>query len=330
MSDPLPMAITMGDPSGVGGEIVLRSFAAGELDDRAIVFGDASILEAGTAHLDIAVPIRRVDQGECVEGFLNVVDLGAPGLEDWTPGVANAASGRAALTYVEEATRAALDGRVAGVVTMPMNKEATQLTVPGFVGHTEFIADLCDVPSVSMMLTTPDVAVTHVSTHVSLRQAIDAVSEERVTRVIELTHQVLSRFIDDPRIAVCGLNPHAGENGLFGDEEIHHIIPAIDAAREKGWSVEGPFPADTVFYQAIERDRYDAVVAMYHDQGHAPMKLVGFETGVNVTVGLPIVRTSVDHGTAFDIAWRGVAFTHSLRAALDYAWRLVGVRSREP
>lgn len=324
------MAVTMGDPSGVGGEIVLRGFAAGELDDPAIVFGDAGILEAGADRLGVSVPIRRTADYEFVAGYLNVVDLGTPGVDEWTPGRANAASGRAALRYVEDATRAALAGRVAGVVTLPMNKEATQLTVPGFVGHTEYIAALCDVPSVSMMLTTPDVAVTHVSTHVSLRDAIEAVSEERVERVIELTHHVLSRFITEPRIAVCGLNPHAGENGLFGDEEIRHIIPAIEAARERGWSVDGPFPADTVFYQAIERDRFDAVVAMYHDQGHAPMKLVGFETGVNVTVGLPIVRTSVDHGTAFDIAWQGVAFTHSLRAALDYAWRLVGVRSLAP
>ena len=321
------MAVTMGDPSGVGGEIVLRSFAAGGLEDAALVFGSSAILRAGAEALGLDVAIRVVDDGRFEPGYLNVVDLGAPRVADWTPGAANAASGQAALAYVERATREALAERVAGVVTLPMNKEATQLTVPGFVGHTEFIANLCETPSVSMMLTTPDVAVTHVSTHVALRDAIDAVSEQRVLRVIELTHAVLSRFLASPRIAVCGLNPHAGENGLFGDEEIHHIIPAIAAAQRRGWSVEGPFPADTVFYQAIERDRFDAVVAMYHDQGHAPMKLVGFETGVNVTVGLPIVRTSVDHGTAFDIAWQGVAFTHSLRAALDYAWKLVGVRS---
>ena len=320
------MAVTMGDPSGVGGEIVLRRFADGDLDDPVVVFGDLGILAAGAERLGLDVPLRAAEVDAFEPGFLNVADLGEPTLASWTPGEANAAAGRAALRYVEVATRAALAGQVAGVVTMPMNKEATQLTVPGFVGHTEFIAALCDVPSVSMMLTTPEVAVTHVSTHVSLKEAIERVTMERVSRVIELTHGVLSRFLDQPRIAVCGLNPHAGENGLFGDEEALHIVPAIEASRRRGWSVDGPFPADTVFYQAIERDRFDAVVAMYHDQGHAPMKLVGFETGVNVTVGLPIVRTSVDHGTAFDIAWRGEAFTHSLRAALDYAWRLVGVR----
>ena len=229
---------------------------------------------------------------------------------------------------MERATRDALAGTVAGIVTMPMNKEATQLSDPAFVGHTELIAGLCGVQKVTMMLTTRlpsgPLAVTHVSTHVSLATAIERVRRQRVLDVIHLTNDVLGRFLDRPRIAVCGLNPHAGEHGLFGGEDIEHIAPAIAAAVAEGIDASGPHPADTVFYQAVHRGRYDAIVCMYHDQGHGPMKLLAFDTGVNVTLGLPIVRTSVDHGTAFDIAWKGEAFTDSLQHALDYARMLVG------
>jgi 4-hydroxythreonine-4-phosphate dehydrogenase len=223
------------------------------------------------------------------------------------------------------ATDAALSGSVAAVVTMPMNKEATQLTDPTFVGHTELVAARCGVAGPSMMLVAGDLAVTHVSTHVSLREAIARVTRQRVLEVVELTHRTLVPFVTTPRIAVCGLNPHAGEHGLFGDEDSVHIAPAIDAARRVGIDASGPWPADTVFHQAVHRRRYDAIVCMYHDQGHAPMKLLAFESGVNVTIGLPIVRTSVDHGTAFDIAWQGVAFTDSLTHALAWARRLIGV-----
>jgi 4-hydroxythreonine-4-phosphate dehydrogenase len=168
-------------------------------------------------------------------------------------------------------------------------------------------------------------AVTHVSTHCSLREAIDRVRTDRILDVIHLTHDALARFVPTPRIAVCGLNPHAGEHGLFGQEDIEQIEPAIAAARASGIDASGPHPADTVFFQAVHWFRYDAIVVMYHDQGHAPMKLLAFDTGVNVTLGLPIIRTSVDHGTAFDIAWTGRAFTDSLTHALADARRLVGV-----
>ncbi|HEX9260887.1 MAG TPA: 4-hydroxythreonine-4-phosphate dehydrogenase PdxA, partial [Acidimicrobiales bacterium] len=226
--------------------------------------------------------------------------------------------------YVERATADALERRVAGVVTMPMNKEATQRSDPGFVGHTELVASLCGVPSVTMMLTNGSLAVTHVSTHCSLREAIERVKAPRVQEVIELTNAALGRFIEQPRIAVCGLNPHAGEHGLFGSEDVDQIAPAIAIARAAGVEVSGPHPADTVFFQAVHLQRYDGIVCMYHDQGHSPMKLLAFEEGVNVTLGLPIIRTSVDHGTAFDIAWTGGAFTGSLLHALRYAWKLAG------
>lgn len=307
----VPLAITMGDPSGVGPEIVLRRWADGALDD-VVVYGDLGVLRHGAALLGIDRDVAEMP----------LVDLGLLGPDDHRPGTLDAASGAAARTYVERAVLDALDGRVAGVVTMPMNKEATQLTDPGFVGHTEFVAQLCGSPPVTMMLTSGDLAVTHVSTHCSLREAIDRVRADRVLEVIRLTDATLRRFLERPRIAVCGLNPHAGEHGLFGDEDIVHVAPAIAAATDDGIDATGPHPADTVFFQAVHRRRYDAIVCMYHDQGHGPMKLLAFDTGVNVTIGLPIVRTSVDHGTAFDIAWTGRAFTDSLDHALAYAHRL--------
>ena len=323
-----PLAITMGDASGVGPEIVLRRYAAGLLGDTAVVYGDAEILDAGAALLGIEVRLRVVpDPSRAQPGSLNVIDLARLDATDLTPGQMNAKAGAAARDYVEAATRDALAGRVAGIVTMPMNKYATQRSDPSFIGHTELIAALCDVRDYCPMLATEDVAVTHVSSHVPLSEAIRRVRPGRVRSVIELTHRTLSRFRSRPRIAVCGLNPHAGERGLFGEEESEIIAPAIEAAQRKGIDASGPHPADTVFYQAIRRDRYDAIVCMYHDQGHAPMKLASFESAVNVTIGLPIVRTSVDHGTAFDIAWKGEAFTESLGHALDYAWKLAGADS---
>jgi 4-hydroxythreonine-4-phosphate dehydrogenase len=311
-----PMAITMGDAAGVGPEIVLRCAAAGELGDDVVIYGDEAILRRGADHLGIQLDWAR----------LAVDDAGLLTAGDFAPGVLSGRAGAAARSYVERATRDALAGRVAGVVTMPMNKEATQLSDPGFVGHTEFIAALCGAERVTMMLVAGDLAVTHVSTHCSLRQAIERVTTERVLEVIRLTDQTLRRFLDRPRVAVCGLNPHAGEHGLFGTEDAEFIAPAIAAARAEGIDASGPHPADTVFFQAVHRHRHDAIVCMYHDQGHGPTKLLAFDTGVNVSVGLPIIRTSVDHGTAFDIAWQGVAFTDSLHHALSYAWRLAGRR----
>jgi 4-hydroxythreonine-4-phosphate dehydrogenase len=322
------MAVTMGDASGVGPEIVLRRAAEGGLRDGAtVVYGDAEILRHGSELLGLSVPLRIVDvPADVRRGELCVVDAGLLTADQHRPGELDARSGAAARAYVTAATDAALAGAVAGVVTMPINKEATQLTDPSFVGHTELIAERCGARSVTMMLTadTPhgSIAVTHVSTHCSLREAIERVSHDRVLDVIRLTHEALLGYLEAPRIAVCGLNPHAGEHGLFGSEDAEQIAPAIESARREGIDASGPHPADTVFFQAVHRDRYDAIVVMFHDQGHAPMKLLAFDTGVNVTLGLPIIRTSVDHGTAFDIAWKGEAFTASLDHALAYAHRL--------
>ncbi|MEY2446523.1 MAG: 4-phospho-D-threonate 3-dehydrogenase / 4-phospho-D-erythronate 3-dehydrogenase [Ilumatobacteraceae bacterium] len=328
----VPMAITMGDASGVGPEIVLRRAAdrafAGE---PVVIYGDLAVLRHGAGLLGLEVEMEAIDDpANWRPGPLQVIDAGMLTADDHRPGIIDAAAGAAARQYVLAATADALNGGVAGIVTMPMNKEATQLSDPGFVGHTELIAAACGVQRYTMMLTAGDLAVTHVSTHVSLREAINRVTTPRVVEVIELTDETLRRFIDRPRIAVCGVNPHAGEHGLFGSEDADHIVPAIEAAQAAGIDATGPHPADTVFHQAVHRKRFDAIVCMYHDQGHTPMKLLAFESGVNVTVGLPITRTSVDHGTAFDIAWQGVAFTGSLDHALRWARRLAGGSPIDP
>ena len=319
-----PLAITMGDASGVGPEILLRSFEAGAIPRHCIVFGDNSILKTGCEHLGIDVPIYSLDSlDDTKEDHLNLSDCSRLKASDLTPGVLNEAAGDAAYQYVKLATQAALRGEVSAVVTLPMNKEATQRSHPTFTGHTELLAELCDVDQVVMMLATDEVAVSHVSTHVSLREAIERLTPGRLKRTVELTNSALKRFIAHPRIGVCGLNPHAGESGMFGSEERDVIEPVINELRNRDIAVSGPYPADTVFRQAIELDRFDALICMYHDQGHAPMKLFAFDRAVNVTLGLPIIRTSVDHGTAFDIAWKGVARIDSLAHAIRYAEKML-------
>ena len=317
------MAVTMGDASGVGPEIVLRRFAAGQLGDDVVIYGDAAIFAAGARLLGVDADVYAIDAPDQARaGCLNVVDAKLLAPADLTPGQPNPRVGNAARTYVEHATKDALAGAVAGIVTLPLNKEVTRATTPGFIGHTEFIASLCGARDFTMTLATAEIAVSHVTGHMALAEAIGQLSRTRIGKVIELTAGMLRCFLPRPRVAVCGLNPHAGEHGMFGAEDRDIVVPAIDDARRQGVDASGPHPADTVFHQAIRRRRFDAIVCMYHDQGHAPMKLLAFETAVNVTIGLPIVRTSVDHGTAFDIAWQGRAFTGALGAAVDYAWRL--------
>jgi 4-hydroxythreonine-4-phosphate dehydrogenase len=250
------------------------------------------------------------------------LDTGALQQDSIRVGVVDRQSGAAAREYVVAATAAALRREISAVVTLPINKEATQLTDRGFTGHTELIGQLCGREDVTIMLASDQLLVSHVSTHVSLRRAIEAVKQDRVFKILELTSKAVARLRSNPRIAVAGLNPHAGENGLFGDEEEKEIRPAVERARSLGMPVEGPVAPDTVFHLAVRRNKYDAVVCMYHDQGHIPLKLLDFEGGVNVTLGLPIIRTSVDHGTAFDIAGKGVASTTSLLKAAELAAKL--------
>jgi 4-hydroxythreonine-4-phosphate dehydrogenase len=313
----------MGDSSGVGPEILLKAFNDGEIRNPCVAYGDVVALQYFNRLLGYDVRLNTIQELRSIhEGALNVVDHGILSAKDITPGRLNAKSGQAAREYVISATRAALAGDIAAIVTLPMNKEATQLTDPSFVGHTELIGSLCGVSDVTIMLVSDELIVTHVSTHVSLATAIARAKKDRICTIIRLTNDALHRFKAQPRIAVAGLNPHAGENGLFGDEEVNEIRPAVEWAQAQGMPVEGPFPPDTLFYAAVRKKKYDAIVCMYHDQGHVPLKLLDFETGVNVALGLPIIRTSVDHGTAFDIAGQGIASTKSLISALAVAAKL--------
>ena len=316
--------ITMGDSSGVGPEIVLHAYKNGELRHLNVVFGDISVLDYYNRRLGYDVPLRAVESvGGWIGGSLNVIDFDLLKTADLTPGEINRKSGAAARAYIVAAAKAALNGQIAAMVTLPVNKEATQLSDPSFVGHTELIGEVCGVKDVTIMLVSEQLIVTHVTTHVSLAAAIALVKQDRIKKIIRMTVEAVSKLRDNPRIAVAGLNPHAGENGLFGREDIDEIRPAVEWAQSQGMPVEGPVPPDTAFYLAVRKKRYDAIVCMYHDQGHIPLKLLDFEAGVNVALGLPIIRTSVDHGTAFDIAGKGIASTASLVSALEFAARLL-------
>ncbi len=320
-----PLAITMGDPHGIGPEILLRAYAEGRLPDAAVVFGDRTVLEACRRHLGITVAIRVIERvADAIPGTLCVLDAASMREEEIAPGQLSAKAGAAAYRYVVEATRSALRNGVSAVVTLPINKEAIQLTHPGFSGHTELLGELCNAPDVTILLASEQLIVSHVSTHVSLSEAIARVKKDRVLRIIELTHAAVSRLRTTPRLAVAGLNPHASENGLFGSEEEREISPAVTDAQARGIPVEGPFAPDTLFYLAVREKKYNAIICMYHDQGHIPLKLLDFDGGVNITLGLPILRTSVDHGTAFNIAWQGKARIHSFLEALRYARELRG------
>lgn len=302
-----PLGVTLGDPNGIGPEIFLQAYAAGELDRPAVVFGSRQALEFYCACLRLNVGLDDI----------RFVEPQAP--VSIEPGHLTAQAGAAARECVVNATQAALNGAIAAIVTLPVNKEAVQLQDPEFTGHTELIGQLCGREDVTIMLVSEKLVVTHVSTHVSLATAIAKVKKERVLKIIELTADAVGKLRPGQRIAVAGLNPHAGENGLFGDEEIREIRPAVEEAQRKGIDIDGPIAPDTVFYTAVEKGRYAAIVCMYHDQGHIPLKLLDFEGGVNVTLGLPIVRTSVDHGTAFDIAGKGLASPKSFTKAFKLA-----------
>jgi 4-hydroxythreonine-4-phosphate dehydrogenase len=321
-----PLGITLGDASGVGPEILLRTAANREFTTPYVVYGDLSVLEKANRDLKTGVTLHAASAPEDLDpNATNILDVGMIQEDEITPGQISARTGAAAREYVVRAAKDALARRISAMVTLPMNKEATQLTDPRFTGHTELIGEVCGVSDVTIMLASPELIVTHVSTHCSLREAIERAKQPRIRTIIELTCNAMERLKPGYRIAVAGLNPHAGENGLFGREEIDEIRPAVEWAQSRGWNVDGPHPPDTLFYLAVQRKKYDAVVCMYHDQGHIPSKLLDFEGGVNIALGLPIIRTSVDHGTAFDIAWQGKASNTSFLKAIDFAIWLIGV-----
>lgn len=324
----------MGDAAGVGPEVIAKALAHADVyaHCRPIVIGDADRLQEAVALCGLALKVARVASpasGSYEHGVVDCMDLGLVprGLAF---GKLSQAAGEAAYRYVEKATALAVAGQVDAICTAPLNKEALNLAGHRYPGHTEMLADLTGTPEVSLMLVAPGLRVIHVTTHMGLLDAIARIEPGIVGRTIERAHTVATRAgILHPRIAVCAINPHAGEGGLFGrGEEEAKILPAIEASRARGWNVEGPLPADTLFYRAGRGD-FDVVVAMYHDQGHGPVKVLGVEQGVNVTVGLPVIRTSVDHGTAFDIAGKGIADERSMLESLRIAVELAATKSRE-
>ena len=330
------LAITMGDPSGVGAEITVKALAKTELYESCcpLVIGDAAVMEAAAKlaeHAEIAIhPVAQAADAVFTPGTIDVLDMGMVDMRRFQYGTVSAMAGNAAFAYVKKAIEQAMAGAVDATVTNALNKEALNLAGHHYSGHTEIYADFTNTRKYTMMLAHGDLRVVHVSTHVSLKQAIELVTKERVLDVIHIAHQALQNLgIAEPRIGVAGLNPHCGEGGLFGDEDTREILPAVTAAKAEGILADGPIPADTVFSKA-RGGWYDIVVAMYHDQGHIPLKLLGFVydsqkqqweavKGVNITLGLPIIRTSVDHGTAFDLAGKGIASESSLQNAMEYA-----------
>jgi 4-hydroxythreonine-4-phosphate dehydrogenase len=321
--DGAPIAVTMGDPAGIGPEILAKTFAGRgfHAENRALVVGDAGILDRAARLMGLALRLNVVSGPEEARFEPGAVDVVAvtdlP--EDLPCGRLDARAGDAAFRYVEAAIGLASAGRVAAIATAPLNKEAMHLAGHKYPGHTEILAHLTGTKDYAMMLVTDELRVIHVSTHVALREAIERATTGRELAVIRLAHDSLRKLgVESPRVAVAGLNPHAGENGLFGTEDAEQIAPAVAAAVEEGVDASGPWPPDTVMMRA-RRGEFDIVVVQYHDQGHIPVKLMGFDTGVNVTVGLPFFRTSVDHGTAFDIAGTGRADPSSLRAAVALA-----------
>jgi 4-hydroxythreonine-4-phosphate dehydrogenase len=330
MTDTPILGVTMGDPSGTGPEILVKAWADPTMTAMArwLAIGDASCIAQAMRITGVDGVVRRVESpadARYTEGVLDVLDLHNVDLARLQFGTVQVMSGRAAYEAVERAIHLALGGEIDAIVTSALHKEALNLAGYHYDGHTEILATLTGTKSVTMMLIAGTFRVTHVSTHCSLREAIDRVTKPRVLDVIHLTHAALLRMgIAAPRLAVAGLNPHAGEGGLFGHEDAQEIQPAIDAARAEGIDVY-PYPVapDTVFYRMSSGKEFDAVVAMYHDQGHIPTKVLGFAEGVNVTLGLPIIRTSVDHGTAFDKAGKGTADATSLKRAVEVAVRLV-------
>ncbi|HED5642102.1 TPA: D-threonate 4-phosphate dehydrogenase [Enterobacter cloacae] len=321
------IAVTMGDPAGIGPEIIIKSLTESELTGApVVVVGCARTLRrvlgdgiVGQADIHI---IRQVSEARFAPNVINVLDEPLADPDALKPGVVQAQAGDLAYRCVKRATELAMAGDVKAVATAPLNKEALHLAGHHYPGHTELLAHLTHSKDYAMVLYTDRLKVIHITTHIALRKFLDTLNQDRVKTVIGIADTFLKRVgFSAPRIAVAGVNPHAGENGLFGDEEITIVGPAVAAMKAQGVNVTGPCPPDTVFMQCHE-GMYDMVVAMYHDQGHIPLKLLGFYDGVNITAGLPFIRTSADHGTAFDIAWTGKARSESMTVSIQLAMQI--------
>lgn len=322
------VGITMGDAAGIGPEIIAMALSFPEVHQlcRPLVIGDAATIRdtLKTMTTEIKVEeIKRVDNAKFNKGVIEVLDLHNIDPRVLLKGRVVPMLGRAAFEYLQRAAGLALSGKIQAIVTAPLNKESLNKAGYHYSGHTEILAELCGGKEVCMMLIAGNMRVAHISGHLSLTEACRAVNKERILTVIRLSFEVVKKLgIPEPRIAVAGLNPHAGEMGLFGREEIAEISPAVKEACSQGMNVAGPIPPDTVFYRA-KGGEFDLVIAMYHDQGHIPLKLWDFLGGVSITLGLPLIRTSVDHGTAFDRAGRGTASPKSLIAAIGLATQLI-------
>lgn len=318
----------MGDGAGVGPEIILKSLAEQEVHEKCkpVVIGDTKILERAKAYVQSTLHIRSIQhigEADFQADIVNCLDLDLLPA-DLPVGKVSAEAGHAAYEYLAKAIELANQKQIDAICTAPLNKEALHKGGHFYPGHTEILADLTGTTDFSMLLSAPNLKVIHVTTHVGILDAVKMINPERVYKAIKLADESLKRSgIKSPKIAVCGINPHAGENGLFGyGEEEEKVVPGVQKAQAEGMEVFGPLPADTLFFRAVRGD-FDIVVAMYHDQGHGPVKVLGLDAGVNITVGLPIIRTSVDHGTAFDIAGKGIAdeksLTEAIRQAIDFA-----------
>ena len=330
MSKPI-LGITMGDPAGIGSEITVKALTTPEIYElcEPVVFGDAEQIKRLLTVLNLEAKVTSVSDLKNLNSNvknINVFDLhNVP--EEVEFGKVNPVCGRAAYQYIEAAVKEAMDHNIHAIVTAPLNKAALHAGGCNLPGHTEILATLSGTKDYSMMLSSKKLNVIHVSTHVQLRKACDLVKKERVYKVIHLAQDTLKLMgFDNPRIAVAGLNPHCGEGGLFGDEDINEIVPAVQKAQQEGLNVQGPIAPDTVFHRAANLHEFDIVVVMYHDQGHIPLKVLGFSSGVNITVGLPIIRTSVDHGTAFEIAGKGIADKESMLEAIHIGAQMAKVK----
>ncbi len=323
----------MGDAAGIGPEVIVKALDHKEVYQNChpLVIGDAKILEKVKPIVQLTLqinPIKDPSEAKFEYGTIDVIDLDLLPI-DLPFGEVSATAGDAAFQYLAKAVDLAKEKKIDSICTAPLNKEALHKGGHLYPGHTEILAELTDTEDFSMMLTTPNLRVIHLTTHMGLIKAIESINPERTYKVIKLAHDTLSKAgFHNPSIAVCGINPHAGENGLFGNgEEEEKLMPGIEKAQSEGINVTGPLPADTLFFRAGRGD-FDIVVACYHDQGHAPIKVMGIEEGVNITVGLKggIIRTSVDHGTAFDIAGKNIADEKSMLAAIRSAIELAPKR----
>lgn len=319
------IAITMGDPGGIGPEIIVKALYRSEIRDFCIpvVVGDRIVMEEAIELLKLPIKLKIFDSSDKAVselGSIELIDTGA--LKQFQAGKPTAEGGAAGVSYIKQAVEFALSKKVDAVVTAPISKEALKMAGFNWPGHTEMLAELTGANDYAMMLCGGLLRVILVTIHTSLRSVPDLITKERVLKTIKLAKKACDMFgIENPRIAVAGLNPHAGESGIFGDEELREIIPAVEEAKKIGVPVTGPYPPDTVFHKAYKGE-IDVIVCMYHDQGLIPLKMIAFEEGVNITIGLPIIRTSPDHGTAYDIAWKGVANPSSMIAAIKTAEKL--------